>query len=80
MYHGKEFNSRDEVANYIKNTLENIFGASFSDSKSLASAYRKWSLKNHPDKVAPADREKADERIKEVNNLVADLKKFKGWN
>ncbi len=79
-FNGKGFNNKDELANYIKNILENTFGTSFSDSKTLTIAYRSWSLKNHPDKVAPGDREQATERFAKAKNLVDYLKELKGWN
>ena len=58
-----------------------IVGISFKDIDSLTvkdviSAYRKKALKVHPDKVQEADKEKANEEFKILNNSYERLLKY----
>ena len=40
------------------------------------SRFRKWSLKNHPDKCTPAQREECQERFVEMKNAMDIIKKL----
>jgi hypothetical protein len=68
------------VENELKNALESVLGTSFSDSHSLNKAFNQWALKNHPDKVSPIEKVKADAKFKEVANLRDRFKNLKRWN
>jgi hypothetical protein len=67
----------NKEANEIKAKLERILGATISDANSLSQAFKKWSIKNHPDKHG--NDTTVTKTFQEVVELRNKLKELKRW-
>jgi len=61
-------------------TLEALFQCKIETYQDLKQAYKKWALKNHPDKVAPHEEAAATAKFQEVGQLIMELRAAKKWD
>jgi hypothetical protein len=60
--------------------LESLFECKIESYEELKTAYKKWALKNHPDKVSPGAEAEATAKFQKVGQWIKELRAAKKWD